>query len=59
VSGAIITPTIAYGKGFGAFDIQGTLGVTLPINTDFPHASPSKIGLFWPHNSTGNGTVAG
>jgi hypothetical protein len=27
---AIITPTIAYGKGFGNFDVQGTLGVSLP-----------------------------
>jgi Putative MetA-pathway of phenol degradation len=27
---AIITPTIAYGKGFGDFDLQGTLGMSLP-----------------------------
>ena len=27
---AIITPTIAYGKGFGNFDLQGTFGVGLP-----------------------------
>ncbi|MGH9775384.1 MAG: hypothetical protein ACRD50_10600 [Candidatus Acidiferrales bacterium] len=27
---AIVTPTIAYGKGFGHFDAQGTLGVALP-----------------------------
>jgi hypothetical protein len=26
----ILTPTIAYGKGFGNFDFQGTLGITLP-----------------------------
>jgi hypothetical protein len=26
----VITPTIAYGKGFGSFDLQGTLGVGLP-----------------------------
>jgi hypothetical protein len=26
----IITPTIAYGKGYGKFDVQGTFGVTLP-----------------------------
>ena len=26
----VITPTIAYGKGFGAFDEQGTLGISLP-----------------------------
>src|SRR5260370_7871209 len=30
---AIITPTIAYGKGFGPFDIQGPLGVTFPTGT--------------------------
>jgi hypothetical protein len=29
---AIITPTIAYGKGFGAFDAQGTFGVGLPTD---------------------------
>ena len=27
---AVITPTIAYGKGFGQFDAQGTFGVGLP-----------------------------
>ena len=26
----VITPTIAYGKGFGNFDMQGTFGVGLP-----------------------------
>ncbi len=26
----VITPTIAYGKGFGNFDVQGTFGVSLP-----------------------------
>jgi hypothetical protein len=26
----VITPTIAYGKGFGNFDVQGTLGYSLP-----------------------------
>jgi hypothetical protein len=26
----IITPTIAYGKGFASFDVQGTLGIGLP-----------------------------
>jgi hypothetical protein len=28
---SIITPTIAYGKGFGNFDVQGTFGVALPV----------------------------
>ena len=27
---AVITPTLAYGKGFGGFDLQGTLGAALP-----------------------------
>ena len=27
---AVITPTIAYGKGFGHFDAQGTFGIGLP-----------------------------
>ena len=26
----VITPTIAYGKGFGNFDVQGTFGIGLP-----------------------------
>lgn len=28
---AIVTPTIAAGKGFGHFDVQSTLGVALPV----------------------------
>jgi hypothetical protein len=28
----VITPTIAYGKGFGHFDVQGTFGVGLPTS---------------------------
>jgi hypothetical protein len=28
---AVITPTIAYGKGLGNFDVQGTFGVALPV----------------------------
>lgn len=31
---AIVTPTIAYGKGFGNFDVQGTFGVTLPTGRE-------------------------
>lgn len=42
---AIITPTIAYGKGLGAFDIQGTLGVTLPTGNE------AKIGRTIPWNN--------
>lgn len=29
---AIVTPTIAAGKGFGRFDVQSTLGVGLPVD---------------------------
>jgi len=29
---AVITPTIAYGKGLGDFDLQGTFGVALPTS---------------------------
>lgn len=29
---AVITPTIAYGKGFGNFDAQGTFGVGMPTS---------------------------
>ena len=28
----VITPTIAYGKGFGNFDLQGTFGAALPTS---------------------------
>lgn len=42
---AIITPTIAYGKGFGAFDIQGTFGVGLPTG------SQTRIGYTYPWNN--------
>ena len=41
----IITPTIAYGKGFGAFDIQGTFGVTLPTGNE------AAIGRTYPWNN--------
>jgi Putative MetA-pathway of phenol degradation len=39
----VITPTIAYGKGFGHFDVQGTLGGSLPTG------NINKIGhaLLW------------
>lgn len=30
VSKPVFTPTVAYGKGFGNFDMQGTFGVSLP-----------------------------
>lgn len=33
-SDAIITPTIAYGKGAGKFDVQGTFGVSLPTGNE-------------------------
>ena len=69
----IITPTIAYGKGFGAFDVQGTLGGSLPTgNVDvighnllWNNAFQYKIyKKFWPelevnfnHYYGGNGAI--
>lgn len=61
---AILTPTFAYGKGFGHFDAQGTFGVGLPVadtnligrtyawNNAFQYR---VLGKFWPEielNST-------
>ena len=43
---AVITPTIAYGKGFGNFDIQGTAGVGLPT------ADTSTVGRSIAWNNT-------
>lgn len=31
---AIVTPTIAYGKGIGRFDVQGTFGASLPTGSE-------------------------
>ncbi|MGE5243500.1 MAG: hypothetical protein ACM3SQ_04665 [Betaproteobacteria bacterium] len=33
-SRAIVTPTLAYGKGFGRFDVQGTVGAGLPAGDE-------------------------
>jgi len=30
----VITPTIAYGKGVGHFDVRGTLGISLPTGNE-------------------------
>jgi hypothetical protein len=30
----VVTPTIAYGKGFKDFDVQGTLGISLPTGNE-------------------------
>lgn len=30
----VITPTIAYGKGLGDFDVQGTLGISMPTGNE-------------------------
>lgn len=43
---AVITPTIAYGKGFGNFDLQGTFGVGLPT------ADTSLTGRTYAWNNT-------
>jgi hypothetical protein len=31
---AVVTPTLAYGKGFGHFDVQGTAGAALPTGNE-------------------------
>jgi len=41
----IITPMIAYGKGFGQFNVQGTFGATLPTGNE------EKIGRTFPWNN--------
>ena len=33
-SNAVVTPTLAYGKAFGHFDLQGTVGVALPTGNE-------------------------
>jgi hypothetical protein len=43
---AIITPTIAYGKGVGNFDVQGTFGAALPV------ADTNLIGRTYSWNNT-------
>jgi hypothetical protein len=42
----VITPTIAYGKGFGNFDVQGTFGAGLPT------ADTSILGRTFAWNNT-------
>ncbi len=42
----VITPTIAYGKGFGNFDLQGTFGIGLPT------ADTSSLGRTIAWNNT-------
>jgi hypothetical protein len=43
---AIITPTVAYGKGLGHFDVQGTFGIGLPT------ADTNLIGRTFAWNNT-------
>lgn len=57
VENAVVTPTIALGKGWGAFDVQATLGVAVPVgdvarlgtpiayNTAFQYR---LLGKLWP-----------
>jgi hypothetical protein len=42
---SIITPTVAYGKGFGQFDIQSTFGAALPAGNE------ARIGRSYPWNN--------
>jgi hypothetical protein len=46
VQHAVVTPTIAYGKGFGNFDLQGTWGVS------FPTRDTEVIGRTYSWNNT-------
>lgn len=41
----IVTPTIAFGKGWGDFDFQSTLGVSLPDNGSAPAGYGMPIAL--------------
>jgi len=43
---AIITPTIAYGKGFGHFDEQGTFGIGIPVG------NTAQVGRTYAWNNT-------
>jgi hypothetical protein len=43
---AVITPTIAYGKGFSNFDLQGAFGIALPT------ADTSLVGRSYAWNNT-------
>lgn len=43
---SIVTPTLAYGKGWGDFDMQGTIGVAEPV------AKTSTIGRTYTWNHT-------
>jgi hypothetical protein len=35
----VVTPTLAFGKGWGNFDFQSTVGVALPDNGSAPHGA--------------------
>ena len=43
---ALITPTLAYGKGWRAFDVQGTFGVAFPV------ADSDTVGRLYLWNNT-------
>ena len=42
---SIVTPTIAYGKGYRNFDVQGTFGISLPTGNE------AAIGRTYPWNN--------
>jgi hypothetical protein len=48
----IVTPTIALGKGWGNFDVQSTLGVSIPDNGAAPEGSgtPLQINTAFQYN---------
>lgn len=39
----VVTPTIAFGKGWGNFDVQSTLGVSLPDNGSAPKGTGTPL----------------
>ncbi len=41
----VLTPTLAYGKGFGRFDLQGTVGIAVPTGNE------SQIGRTYSWNN--------
>jgi hypothetical protein len=50
---ATYSPTIAFGKGWGDFDVQGTLGATLPDNAPGSLGTPILANLAFQYHVTG------
>jgi hypothetical protein len=50
------TPTIAFGKGWGRFDFQSTLGITIPDNGAVKTGNGTPIASKPPSNTTSEGS---